>query len=46
MHHGMPCDRIQGQGQGQGHEMLKVRNSSIFKIYIRRNLQWELANDC
>jgi len=36
---GMPCDPIQGQGQGH------VRNSSIFKVYLLRHLQWELAND-
>jgi len=34
------------QGQGQGHVALKVRNSSIFKIYLLRHFQWELANDC
>jgi len=34
------------QGQGQGHVALKVRNSSIFQIYLVRHLQWELANDC
>jgi len=33
MHHGMPYDPI--QGQGQGHETFKVRNSSIFLIYLR-----------
>ena len=32
MHDGMPYDPI--QGQGQGHETFKVRNSSIFKIYF------------
>ena len=30
-HDGMPYDPI----QGQGHETFKVRNSSIFKIYLR-----------
>ena len=30
MHDGMPYDPI----QGQGHETFKVRNSSIFKIYL------------
>ena len=34
MHDGMPYDPIQGQGQSQGHETFKVRNSSIFKIYL------------
>jgi len=32
MHDGMPYDQI----QGQGHETFKVRNSSIFKIYLLR----------
>jgi len=41
MHNGMPCDPI----QGQGHKTLKLRNSSIFLIYLLRHLQWELAND-
>ena len=40
---GMPYGRI--QGQGQGHEPLKVRIPSIFKTYLLRHLQWELAND-
>jgi len=40
---GMPCGTI--QGQGQGHVALKVRNSSIFKIYLVCRFQWELAND-
>jgi len=31
MHDGMQYDPIQGQGQGQGHEPLKVGNSAIFK---------------
>jgi len=33
MHDGMPYDPI----QGQGHETFKVRNSSIFKIYLLRH---------
>ena len=37
MHDGMPYGRI--QGQGQGHEPLKVRISSIFKTYLLRHLQ-------
>ena len=32
MHDGMPYGRI--QGQGQGHEPLKVRIPSIFKTYL------------
>jgi len=34
------------QGQRQGHVALKVRNSSILKIYIVCHFQWELATDC
>jgi len=33
------------QDQGQGHELLKVGNPSIFKSYLLRHLQWELATD-
>ena len=43
MHDGMQYDPI--QGQGQCHEPLKVGNTSIFKSYFLRNLQWELATD-
>jgi len=32
MHDGISYDPI--QGQGQGHETLKVRNSSIFKVCL------------
>ena len=31
--------------QGQGYELLKVRNPLIFKCYLHRHLQWELATD-
>jgi len=31
--------------QGQGHEPLKVGNSSIFKRYLLHHLQWELTTD-
>jgi len=41
MHDGMQYNLI----QGQGHEPLKVRNSAIFKGYLRPNFQWGLAND-
>ena len=41
MFDGMPYGRI--QGQGQGHEPLKVWIPSIFKTYLLRHLQWELA---
>ena len=43
MHDGMPYGRI--QGQGQGHEPLKIWIPSIFKTYLLRHLQLELAND-
>ena len=33
------------EGQGQGHEPFKFRIPSIFKIYLPRHLQRELAND-
>jgi len=32
VHDGMQYDLI--QGQGQGHELLKVGNSAIFKVYL------------
>jgi len=38
---GMPYEPI----QGQGHETFKVRNFSIFKIYLLRHFYCELAND-
>jgi len=44
MRDGMPCGLI--QGQAQGHVSLKVRSSSIFKIYLLCRFLWELANDC
>ena len=43
MHDGVQYDPI--QGQGQGHEPLKVGNPSIFNSYHFRYLQWELATD-
>jgi len=33
------------QGQGQHHEPFKVGNPAVFKIYLLRHLQWELATD-
>ena len=33
------------QGQGQGHEPINVGNPYIFKSYLLRLLQWELATD-
>ena len=41
MHDGMPYGWI----EGQGHEPFKVWIPSIFKIYLLRHLQRELAND-
>jgi len=43
MHFGMQYDPI--QGQGQGHEPLKVWNPAIFKRYFLHHLQWKLATD-
>ena len=43
MHDGMQYDQI--QGQGEGHEPLKVVNSAIFKGSLLPHLQWGLAND-
>jgi len=41
MHYGMQYDPI----QGQGHELFKVGNLAVFKSYLFRHLQWELATD-
>ena len=45
MHGGMPYGSI--RGQGQGHVALKVRNSSIFKIYLSAifNGSWQMTAD-
>jgi len=43
MHDGMADDP--NEGQGQGHESIKVQISSIFNICMLHHLQWELAND-
>jgi len=43
MHDGMQYDQI--KGQGQGHESMKVGNSTIFKGYLLPHSQWRLAND-
>jgi len=43
MHDGMQYDPI--QGQGQGHEPFKVGYPAVFKSYLLRHLQWELATD-
>jgi len=43
MHEGMPYDPIQDQGQGHG--ACEVPKIALFKGYLLRHLQWELAND-
>ena len=43
MHGDMQYDPI--QGQGQGHEPLKVGNPSIFKSSLLRHLQLELVTE-
>jgi len=42
MHDSMQYDPI--QGQGQGHEAMKVRNSTILKDYLLPHLQRGLTN--
>jgi len=39
----MPCDPIQGQGQGHGAS--EVPKIALFKVYLLRHLQREVAND-
>jgi len=41
----MPHDLI--QGQGQGHETLKLGNSSVFKVYLLRIYcgSWQMTAD-
>jgi len=43
MHDGIPYDPIQGQRQGHGAS--EVSKIALFKFYLLRHLQWELAND-
>jgi len=45
MYDGVQCDPI--QGQGQGHEPLKVWNSAIFKGYLSPiyNGGWQMTTD-
>jgi len=43
MHDGMQYAPI--QGQGRGHEPFKVGNPAIFKSYLLRHLQWQLAGN-
>jgi len=43
MHDGMLYDPMQGQGQGHG--ACEVPKIALFKVYLLRHLQWELAND-
>ena len=44
-HNGMPYDPIRGQGQGEGHGASEVQKIALFKVYLLRHLQWDLAND-
>jgi len=43
MHDGMPYDPI----QGQGHKIFKVRNFSIYKIYLLHHFygSWQMTTD-
>jgi len=41
MHDGIQYDQIQGQGQ----DPFKVGNPAVFKSFLRRHLQWELATN-
>ena len=43
MHDSMPYDPIRGQGQGHGAS--EVPKIALFKVYLLRHLQRELAND-
>jgi len=43
VHDGTQYDPI--QGQGQNYEPFKVGNSAIYKSYLLRHLQWEVATD-
>jgi len=43
MHDDMPCDPIQGQGQGHGAS--EVPKIALFQLYLFHHLQSELAND-
>jgi len=43
MHDDMQYDPI--QGQGQGHEPFKFGIPAVFKSYLLRHLQLELATD-
>ena len=46
MHDGKPYGRNQGQGQGHSREVDRQSPTAlIFKTYLLRHLQWELAND-
>jgi len=46
MHDGMPYVYDPNQGQAQGHETFKVRNSSSFKISSAIfNVSWQMTTD-
>jgi len=40
---GMPYDPIEGEDQGHG--VSEVPKIALFKVYLLRNLQREMAND-
>jgi len=43
MHDAMLHDPTQGQGQGHGAS--EVPKIALFKLYLLRRLQWDLASD-
>jgi len=43
MHDGMPYNSIQGEGQGHGASEVPI--IALFKVYLLRHLQRELASD-
>jgi len=45
MHDCMPYDPIHGRGQGQGDGAYEFTKITLFKVYLLRHLQSELAND-
>ena len=45
MHDCMPYDPIHCQGQGQGDGAYEFPKITLFKVYLLRHLQSELAND-
>jgi len=45
MHDCMPLPYDPIQGQGQFHGASEVPTMTLFKVYLLRHLQWELASD-